>query len=407
VAIIDVGSSKVCTLVGDLAGQPNVQVIGVGNVPSQGIKKGTIIDLDEATDAIRASVAKAERSSGLKISSAHVSIGGAHISATNNKGMVAVAGGGRTIEMADIQRAMESARTVPIPNTRDVIHVVPRRYNVDGQDGIRNPRGMQGFRLEVDAHIVTGAITAIQNLTRCVERAGVAVDNLILQPLASAESVLTPEEREIGVAVADIGGGTTDLALFADGSIYHTSSLAVAGYQISNDIAIHLRTPYAVAEELKARYGQASPHDIDPHEAIEISGFGNGGGRQVPRKALCEIVAARVEEILQMIAQDIGTSCYDGSLPAGLVLTGGSANLHGIEEVAGEILRIPVRIGKPRGVYGLVDTVSTPAFATSLGMLLWTRRHVDVETLVTQKAPVRAIGGLPARLLTFARELLP
>src|SRR3990172_9304698 len=270
---IDIGTTKVCTIVGDVNSDGEVRILGVGVSPAKGLRKGIVINIEETMESIQDSIAKAEKSCGGKVFSAHVGIGGSHIEGLNNRGVVAIARHDRLIYPEDVARVLESARTINVPSNREIIHVIPRSYTVDGQEGVKNPVGMHGFRLDVEAHIVTGAVTSIQNLTKCVEGIGIDVDDLILEPLAGGEAVLTEEEKEMGVVLADIGGGTTDIAIYVDGGVCHTKIIPVGGYQLTNDIAIGLRTPFAAAEELKAKYGYALPHLIEPEESIEVTAF--------------------------------------------------------------------------------------------------------------------------------------
>lgn len=408
IAAIDIGTTKVCTLVGGRGREGETEILGVGVAPARGLKKGVIVDLDATVESLTTSIEKAERTSGFKIVSAYVGISGEHISSQNNRGVIAITHPDRVITMDDSARVIESARAVAIPANRELIHIIPRSYVVDGQDGVKNPVGMHGFRLEVETHLVSGATTSIQNLTKCVNRAGIDIDDLVLQPLASAEAVLTEEEKEMGVLLADIGGGTTDLALFVDGAVWHTSCLPVGGWHLSNDIAVTLRTSFHVAEELKARVAQAQPHLVPAGELIDLPAFGDEGKRQESRRQLCEIVEARVDDIFQLIVADIKRSGYDGLLPAGIVLTGGSANLLGIDAFARDAYRMPVRVGRPRGLRGLTDTVSDPAYATSVGLLLWGLRSSEAETRAVHTGKRRSGGAdLARRLFGWARELLP
>ncbi|MCL6647032.1 MAG: cell division protein FtsA [Chloroflexi bacterium] len=406
IAAIDIGTTKVCTLVGGRGRDGETEILGVGVAPARGLRKGAVVDLDAAVESVRASLEKAERTSGFKIVSAYVGIAGEHIGSQNNRGAVAISHPDHVITPDDSVRVIESARAVPVPANREVIHIIPRAYAIDGQDGVKNPIGMHGFRLEVETHIVTGSATSIQNVMKCVNRAGVEVDDLVLQPLASCEAVLTEEEKEMGVLLADIGGGTTDLALFVDGAVWHTASLPVGGWHLSNDIAVALGTPFPVAEELKARATQVMAHLVDPGEMVDIPAFGNEARRRVARRELCEIVEERVREILQLIIADIKRTGYDGLLPAGMVLTGGTANLVGIDRYAHDQYRMPVRVGRPRGLRGLTDTVSDPAYATSVGLLLWGLKVSEHEARAIA-AKRRPGGELARRLFGWARELLP
>jgi cell division protein FtsA len=372
---IDVGTTKICTLVGEVDEARGLRVVGVGVTPARGIRKGVVINVGEATNAIATSIEKAERISGYTIESAYVGLAGAHISAINSRGVVAVNRGERGIQPADIERALDAARAVAIPHNREILHVIPRGYTVDGDDGVRDPLGMQAYRLEVESHIITGATSSIQNLVKCVQGTGVGIDALVLEPLASGEAVLTDVEREMGVVLADIGGGTTDIAIFIEGSIWHTVVLPTGGEHITNDIAIGLRTPFTTAEELKIKQGHARPQSINPNETFDAAAFGEGDRHRISRQFLSKIIGARVEEIFDLILQEIKRSGYDGLLPAGVVLCGGTADLAGIRDLARETLNLPVRIGAPQDLQGLVDILGSPAYATSIGLLQWGLRH--------------------------------
>ncbi len=368
---IDVGTTKVCTLVGEVDAEGALRIVGVGVVPSRGMRKGVVVNVQEASAAIAESVAAAERVSGYRIERAFVGISGAHIASLNSRGVVAVGRGERIISYEDIDRALEAAGAIAIPHNRRVVHVIPRGYTVDGQNGVRNPVGMHGFRLELEAHIVTAAATALYNLARCVEEVGVAVDEIVLAPLASGQAVLTETEREMGVALADIGGGTTDIAIFIDGTIWHTVVVPVGGYHLTNDLAIGLRLPFETAEAIKLRYGHARPQDVPAEETFTVQSFGDEPRQQVFRREMVSILEARVEEIFSLIGQEIRRSGYEGLLPAGLVVCGGTAQLPGLRQMGQEVLGMPVRVGRPRDLQGLVDTLVHPAYATSVGLLQW------------------------------------
>jgi cell division protein FtsA len=372
---IDVGTTKVCTLVGEVDQARGLRIVGVGVAPARGIRKGVVVNVKEATDAIATSLDKAERISGYQIESAYVGLAGAHVSAINSRGVVAINRGERGIQSADIERALDAARAIALPHNRQVLHVIPRSYTVDGDDGVRDPLGMQAYRMEVEAHIITGATSSIHNLVKCVQATGVGIDALVLEPLASGEAVLTDVEREMGVVLADIGGGTTDIAIFIEGSIWHTVVLATGGEHITNDIAIGLRTPFTTAEEIKIKHGHARPQAINPNEALDVAAFGERGQQQSSRQFLSQIIEARTEEIFDLILQEVKRSGYDGLLPAGVVLCGGTADLAGIRDLARDTLNLPVRIGAPQDLHGLVDILDSPAFATSVGLLQWGLRH--------------------------------
>jgi cell division protein FtsA len=366
---IDVGTTKVCTLVGRIEDEKSIRILGVGIEPSEGIKKGTIVDLDSAAQAIARSVERAESTSGLEITTALVSMAGAHVSSVNSRGSVGVGSG--VIEEYDVLRVLEQARAVAIPHDREIVHVIQRGFSVDGQDGIRSPIGMHGYRLEVEAHIITAANATVDNLRRCVDEAGVQIQQFVLNPLASAEVVLTDQEREMGVAVCDIGGGTTDLAIYVDGDVWHTMVLAVGGNHLTQDIAHGLRLPVTQAEEIKTQHGHAVRGEVGADEYFSIRPFGEEQAVQINRQDLAHIIEARTEEIFRLTLQEIKRSGYDGLLPAGMVLTGGTSALPGIKRVASEVLGVPIRTAKPENLAGLVDHLDSPAYSTSVGLLRW------------------------------------
>ena len=376
-AAIDVGTTKICTVVADVNGGGGIRVSGVGVAPSKGLHKGLVVNINEARDAIRESVRKAEQASALKIESAYVGVTGRHITSMNNRGVVAITRNDRLVRPDDLKRVLECARSVKVPNDRRLLHVIPRGYAVDGQVGVRNPIGMHGFRLDVETHIITAAVTSIQNVIKCIRGIGVDIEDLILEPLASGEAVLTEDEKQLGVILADIGGGTTDIAVFKDGSIWHTSVLPVAGYQITRDVAIGLGLPFDVAEEMKKRYGNVMPvYDSKVETTSTISEDGHG----VSYQELCDIIRARVEEIIKLILLELPHSEYETLVPTGLVLTGGCANLAGIEALGRDILRLPVRVGIPTEMHGITDSLRDPAYATGVGLLLWGARHKGMQT---------------------------
>ena len=366
---IDVGTTKVCTLVGRVEDSRSIRILGVGIEPSEGIKKGMIVDLAAASQAITRSVEKAESTSGMEITSALVSMAGAHVSSVNSRGAAAV--NGNIIEQYDLTHALEQARAVAIPHDREIIHVIQRGYTVDGQDGIRNPRGMHGYRLEVEAHIITASAATSENLRQCVGASGVDIQQFVLNPLASGEVVLTEQERQAGVAVCDIGGGTTDLAIYVDGDVWHTMVLAVGGNHITQDIAHGLRLSFEQAEDIKKQQGYAVRSTVGSEEYFTIRPFGEDRPVQINRRDLAHIIEARVAEIFSLTLQEIKRSGYDGLLPAGMVLTGGTSALPGIKRVASEVLNIPVRTAQPENLLGLVDKLNSPAYSTSVGLLRW------------------------------------
>ena len=374
---IDVGTTKVCTLVGRIEESKSLRILGVGIEPSEGIRKGVIVDLAAASQAITRSVEKAESTSGLEITSALVSMAGAHVSSVNSRGAVAV--NGNVIEQYDIEHALDQARAVAIPYDREIIHVIQRGFTIDGQDGIRNPKGMRGYRLEVEAHIITASGATVDNLRQCVGAAGVEIQQFVLNPLASGEVVLTEQEREMGVAVCDIGGGTADLAIYVNGDVWHTMVLAVGGNHVTQDIAHGLRLPFEQAEDVKKQQGYAMRSGVGPEEYFSIRPFGEDQPVLINRQDLAHIIEARIAEIFSLTLQEIKRSGYDGLLPAGMVLTGGTAALPGIKRLASEVLKMPVRTAQPGNLSGLVDRLNSPAYSTGVGLLRWALTMQDQD----------------------------
>jgi len=404
---IDVGTTKICVLVGELDRDGKLNIVGVGTCPSQGLRRGVVVNIEETVTSIAAALDRAERLSGKKLTTAYVGIAGSHIESENSKGFVAISPSHRDIIQNDISRAIEVARAIPLTANREVIHVIPRGYVVDGQEGIKNPIGMSGFRLEVETHIITGSVSSIHNLIKCVHKSQVEIEDLVLEPLASSEAVLDDGETDLGVALIDIGGGTTDVAVFSDGAIWHTVVLPIGGNLITSDIAIGLRLPFAVAEELKITYGHCDPTTIAEDDMIDLAQFMPDCNDLVPRKLLAEIIQARVEELFNMVHEELKKSGYDGMLPAGLVITGGTAELPGILDVAGQTLDLPARIGTPLGLLGLADSISRPAYATSVGLLLWGLRHTSLFIDEEESEEEGATSDVMSRLGRWLRAFIP
>jgi len=402
---VDVGTTKVATVLGEVGHSGHLRILGVGVVPSQGLKRGVVVNIDEAVLSIASSIEKCQKISGFHIDQANISIADSNITSQNSKGVVAVSNNGHDIGHDDISRAIEAARTVAVASNRDVLHVIPRGYIVDGLEGVKNPIGMTGSRLEVETHIVCGGGGTIQNLLKCVDRAGVRPLDLILEPLASAEAVLTESEREAGVMLVDIGGGTTDVAIFLDGSAWHTAVLPVGGIHITNDVAIGLRAPYEAAEELKIKYGRASRDGVLADEPVRIAG--EGGVQEYLRPELCDIIEARIEEILLMVRDELQRSGYQGLLPAGVVLTGGTAQLAGLTDVAAHVFAMPVRIGSPSELEGLVDTISNPAYATSVGLVRWAMQHGPSGEILHDDRRGQSSSEMYGRLRGWLKAFLP
>ncbi|PID85524.1 MAG: cell division protein FtsA [Chloroflexi bacterium] len=366
---IDIGTTKICALVGEVK-QGNLQIIGMGQEAARGMRKGIVMDVNEASVAVAKAVEQAEQTSGYNLTQALVSMAGEHIGSSNNRGAAAISRNNNGVTHDDIGRALDAAQAITVPQNRQIIHLIPRSYTIDEQEGIRNPLGMHGFKLEVETHIVTAATPAIMNLAKCVDSVGIQPEEFVLNALASGEAVLEENEREMGVIVADIGGGTTDLALYMQGTVWHTQVIPIGGYHISNDIAIGLRAPYDIAEQVKIQHGDCRPADIDPNFVFTVEPFG-GEKIQVGRQDLAYVIEARMEEIFQLILQEIRRSGYDGLLPAGIVLTGGTAQMRGITTIAEQVLNVPARVARPKNVVGMVDNIHSPAYATGIGLLRW------------------------------------
>lgn len=403
---IDVGSHKVCALVGEAAGQDDLRIIGVGVCPTHGMRRGMVVNVDDVAGCVVTAIERAERVSGYEIRSAQAAVTD-HLSSANSRGVVAVAQSDHEIGSDDVARAIDGARAIAIPNNRELIHVLPRHYIVDGQDGVPDPVSMFGFRLEVEAHIVTGATTSMQNLERALRKAEVDVQDMVAAPLAAAEAVVTQDEKDIGVLVADIGGGTTGVCIFVDGAPWHTTVLPVGGTHLTNDITVGLRLPFAAAEELKVRYGHALANTVDPDEMLDVPGGGRDGAK-ISRRQLCEIIEDRVAEIFALILNEIKRSGHEGLLPGGIVLTGGTVELPGIADLGREVLGLPVRVGVPQGFGGLADNISGPAYATSIGLLQWARRHRDERAPTPGRPSFSGFGDWVGKIIKwFKKAFLP
>ena len=405
---VDVGTTKVCTLVARMENDQQLRILGVGIEPAKGMRKGTVVDMNAAGQAIAHSIEKAERTSGLEIESALVSMAGSHVSSENSRGVVGVSG--RTIGDEDVIRAVEAAQAVTIPHNREMIHVIQRGFVVDGQAGIRNPVGMHGYRLEVETHVITASAATVENLRQAVAAAGVRASQFVLNPLASAEIVLSETEREMGVVVCDIGGGTTDMAIYIEGDVWHTMVLGIGGNHITSDIAHGLHLPVNHAEEIKLQHGFALESEIDAKEAFYIHPFGEENPVTINRQELAHIIEARVEEIFSLVMQEIKRSGYDGLLPAGMVLTGGVSALPGIRQLAKKVLGMPVQVAQPDGLIGMVDQLHSPAYATSVGLLRWAVLMSEfVNSFDLRRArPVRVNSDVDwKKMKGWLRRLLP
>lgn len=407
---IDVGTTKVCTLVGRVEDDKSLRILGVGIEPSAGIRKGIIVDLAAVSQAVKRSVEKTEGTSGMEITAALVSLAGAHVSSVNSRGAAGVPGG--IIDVADLARALDQAQAIAIPHDREIIHIIQRGISVDGQEGVKTPVGMHGYKLEVETHIITAASATVDNLRQCVGAAGVEIQQFVLNPLASAEVVLTEQERQMGVAVCDIGGGTTDLAIYVDGDVWHTMVLAVGGNHITQDIAHGLRLSISQAEDVKKQQGHAVRSEIGSEEFFLMRPFGEDRDVRINRQDLAHIIEARAEETFRLIMQEIKRSGYDGLLPAGMVLTGGTSALPGINRVASEVLGLPVRTAQPQNLKGLVDKLNSPAYSTSVGLLQWAvamhDHHVEVSGGGKKRRRSRGENNMNFDAIkNFIKRLLP
>ncbi len=364
---LDIGTSKIVAIVAQMLGDGRYEIVGLGQHDSRGLKKGVVVNIESTVASIQRALEEAELMADCKIKTVYTGIAGSHIRSFNSSGMVAIKD--KEVTEADMARVIETAKAVNIPTDQQIVHVLPQEFIIDGQEDIREPIGMSGVRLEVKVHIVTGAVSAAQNIVKCVRRCGLEVQDLILQPLASSMSVLTQDEKELGVALVDIGGGTTDIAIFTGGAIRHTAVIPIAGDQITNDIAMALRTPTPEADEIKLRYGIAKQVLVDPSEKIEVPGLGDRGPRQLSRQALAAVIEPRVEELYSLVHQVIRESGYEELLSSGIVITGGTSLMRGMVELAEDIFLQPLRLGKPSYVGGLADVVRNPRFATAVGLL--------------------------------------
>jgi cell division protein FtsA len=373
---LDIGTTKICAVVGEVSGH-DIHIIGIGTSPSIGLRKGVVVNIESTVDSIKKAVEEAELMAGCEISSVYAGIAGGHITGFNSRGIIAVKGA--EITENDVERVIDAARAVAIPMDREVIHVLPQEYIVDDEAGIQNPIGMAGVRLEAKIHIVTGAVASAHNIVKCANRSGLDVCDIVLESLASGEAVLTDEEKELGTALLDLGGGTTDLAIFAGNNIKHTFVLALGGNNLTNDIAIGLRAPHAEAEKIKKKYGCCVAGKIAGDEMIEVPGMGGRETRKLSRQILGEILEPRMEEIYSLINREIYRAGMENMIPSGIVVTGGTALLEGVTEVAESVFNLPVRLGKPQGISGLVDVVNNPMYATGVGLVLYGAKNKDAR----------------------------
>ncbi|MCB1871175.1 MAG: cell division protein FtsA [Chromatiaceae bacterium] len=366
---LDIGTSKVVAIVGDVKSDGEIEVIGIGSHPSRGLKKGVVVNIESTVQSIQRAVEEAELMAACEIHSVHAGIAGSHIRSLNSHGIVAIKD--REVTHGDVERVIDAARAVAIPADQKILHILPQEFIIDEQEGIKEPVGMSGVRLEARVHMVTGAVSAAQNIVKCVRRCGLDVDDLILEQLSSSYAVLSEDEKELGVCLVDIGGGTTDIAVFTEGSIRHTAVIPIAGDQVTNDIAVAMRTPTQYAEDIKIKYACALTQLAASDETIEVPSIGDRPARRLSRQTLAEVVEPRYEELLTLIQAELRRSGFEDLIAGGVVLTGGSSKMEGLIELAEEIFHMPVRLGVPRYVTGLVDVVSNPIYATGVGLLLF------------------------------------
>lgn len=368
----DIGTKKIAAIIGEITEERKIEIIGIGHAESRGLRKGVVVNLEATASAIKKAQEEAELMAGVEIESAFIGISGAHIKSFNSRGVIAVSGKNREITREDIRRVIDQSKAVSIPPDREIIHIIPQEFVVDEQDGIKDPLGMSGIKLEVNVHIVTSAITSVQNLRTCVERAEIDIEQIVLNQIATSMATLTHDERELGVGMIDIGAGTTEVSIFERGSLWYTSIIPIGGDNFTNDIAVGLRTPIPEAEKIKKKFGCVASPLLDEQETIEVPSVGRGRKpRVLSRQILADIIQPRAEEIFRLVDNDIKRMGYEKSLNSGVVLTGGASLLEGLEEVAEEIFDLPVRRGDPTGVSGLVDRVSTPDYATAVGLVLY------------------------------------
>jgi cell division protein FtsA len=385
---LDVGTTKICCIIGEINDDGSVSVIGIGNTPSRGLRKGIVVNIESTVESIKRAVDDACRMAGVEVASVYAGIAGGHIKGLNTETVVTVSNKNKEVSKSDVDRLIEGIKTTLVPLDREVLHIIPQEFIVDDQDGIKDPVGMYGTRLKVRVHVVTANVARAQDLVRSVEKAGFYVEDIVLQPFASSESVLTPDEKELGVVLVDIGGGTTDIIVFVEGGVRHTAVISIGGTQVTNDIAIGLRAPIEQAEEIKKSYGCAFAPLINDNEEVKVKLIGGRPERVVSRRVIAEIIQPRLEEIFEFVSQELKISGVEGSIPAGVVVTGGTSLIPGIEEVVEKVLKLPVRVGYPTGISGLVEVVNSPIYATAIGLMLY-----GVKSRRQGRSGLRSAGG--------------
>ncbi|HZI93320.1 MAG TPA: cell division protein FtsA [Patescibacteria group bacterium] len=400
---LDIGTTKICCVIAEKKEDGGLDIIGIGRSASRGLRKGVVVNVDQTVDALRSAVEEAELMAGVSVERAFVGVAGGHIKGFNSRGVIAIAGREREVDREDVDRVIESARAVQLPPDRLIFHAVPQDFILDDQDGIRDPVGMTGSRLEANVHIVTGAIPSLSNITNCVNRAGIEVVEMVLEQLAASETTLTHDEKDLGVALVDIGGGTTDLAIFERGAICHTAVLPTGGDHFTNDIAVGLRTPVPEAERIKVKYGCALASLVDDDQTIEVPSVGGRKPRVLSRHILCEILQPRTEEIFNLLQEEVARAGYENSLTSGLVVTGGGGILEGVPEIAEQIFDLPVRRGSPAGVGGLIDGVSSPIYSTVVGLVMY--GALSPAQLVRPHVPAFLLGKVGVMMKSWFSEL--
>ncbi|RII28971.1 MAG: cell division protein FtsA [Geobacter sp.] len=398
---LDIGTTKICAIVGNLS-DDGLDIIGIGTSPSRGLRKGVVINIESTVASIRKAVEEAELMAGCEIKSVYAGIAGGHIKGFNSQGIIAIKN--REVSPDDVKRVIDAAKAIAIPMDREVIHILPQEFIIDDQDGIREPLGMSGVRLEAKVHIVTGAVASAQNIIKSCNRAGLDVADIVLEQLASSEAVLSADEKELGVALVDIGGGTTDIAIFVDGAIKHTSVLSLGGNHLTNDIAVGLRTPMAEAEKIKQKYGCCLASLVGKEETIEVPSVGGRKPRILSRQLLSEILEPRVEEIFTLVNREIMKSGFEDLIASGVVITGGSTILQGMPELAEQVFNLPVRRGLPQNIGGLVDVVNSPVYATGVGLVVYGSKNIGIREFPTSQTDENLFRRVSRRMKEWFGE---
>lgn len=398
---LDIGTTKICAIVGNVT-EDGIDIVGIGSSPSRGMRKGVVINIESTVESIKKAVSEAELMAGCEIRSVYAGIAGGHIKGFNSQGVIAIKN--REVTSEDVKRVIDAAKAIAIPMDREVIHILPQEFIIDDQDGIREPLGMSGVRLEAKVHIVTGAVASAQNIVKACNRAGLDVADIVLEQLASSEAVLSADEKELGVALVDIGGGTTDIAIFVDGAIKHTSVLALGGNHLTNDIAVGLRTPMAEAEKIKQKYGCCMASLVGKEETIEVPSVGGRKPRVLSRQLLAEILEPRVEEIFTLVNREIMKSGFEDLIASGVVITGGTTILEGMPELAEQVFNLPVRRGMPQQIGGLVDVVNSPVYATGVGLVVYGSKNVGIREFPTAQTDENLFRRVSRRMKEWFGE---